>query len=392
MGELARRNKLLRAMETVELDPIAADREISAGSYRKLPLSRLTALGTGLEPIAAAVGQLAGHGGAVSGYYKVTIPPGTHLAQFAKGGDFLGTALSDANNAIQSQARLSPLVCNPAMLFMAATLFSMDQKLDSIQETQREMLDFVVQKQKSELKGDLDFLMDVWNHYKYNWNDETYKTANHMKALDIRQEAGRKVDFYREQIKKHLGKRPLLHGDQEVRKQLAKVQDIFQDYQLALYLYGFSYFLEALLQENFASAYLDAISDKMDKMSIQYRELYSLAYTQLENRSRSSVQSRLLGGGAAASKVMGHAIAKIPLLSKGSLDESLIAAGERLEDYEESRTYATLRRLVERQSNCVRPFIEQLETLSHIYNRPMELICSGEALYIGENTAAATPC
>ena len=172
MDEFMRKGELIKAMTAVELPPMAVDNEIFQRSRSRIPLSKLAALGTGMEPIAAAVQQIVSHGQAVSGYYKVTIPPGTHLAQFANSPDFLGTALSDATNAIQNQAHLTPLMCNPTMLFVAATLFSIDQKLDAMQETQREMLDFIVQRQKSELKGDLDFLIGVFNHYKYNWNNE----------------------------------------------------------------------------------------------------------------------------------------------------------------------------------------------------------------------------
>ncbi|MBM6910648.1 hypothetical protein [Oscillibacter valericigenes] len=216
MDEMMRKEELVRAMTAIKLEPAVVESKITAGKYNRLPLSRLTALGTGLEPITAAVQQLMSHGQAVSGYYKVTIPPGTQLAQFKDGSGYLGSVIG--SHGVQGQARMSPLMCNPTMLFVAATLFSIDQKLGSIQETQREMLDFMIQEKKSEMKGDLDFLIDVFNHYKYNWNDEKYKTANHVKVLDIRQEAGRKVDFYREQIKGNLGKRSLLNSDQEVRR------------------------------------------------------------------------------------------------------------------------------------------------------------------------------
>ena len=101
---------------------------------------------------------------------------------------------------------MTPVLCNPTMLLVAATLVNIDKKLDAIQETQQEMLDFIVQKEKSALKGDLDFLMDIYNNYKFNWNSEKYKTANHIKVLDIRQSAGRSIDFYREQIKKRISK------------------------------------------------------------------------------------------------------------------------------------------------------------------------------------------
>lgn len=87
------------------------------------------------------------------------------------------------------QAQITPLACDPTMLFMAAALANIDKKLDAIQDMQKEMMDFLVQKEKSDLKGNLNFLFDVFNNYKYNWNNEMYKNSNHIKVLDIRQEA-----------------------------------------------------------------------------------------------------------------------------------------------------------------------------------------------------------
>jgi len=165
--ELARKNEILKAMTATELAPLAVNNEINVQTYSKMPLSRITALGTGLEPIVAAVQQVTSNGQAVSGYYKVTIPKGTQLAQFKDGTGFLGTALGE--QGIAGQARLNPLVCDPTMLLVAATLANIDKKLDAIQETQQEMLDFIAQKEKSALKADLDFLMDIYNNYKYNW-------------------------------------------------------------------------------------------------------------------------------------------------------------------------------------------------------------------------------
>jgi hypothetical protein len=127
----------------------------------------------------------------------VTVPAGGHLAAFQDGSGYLGSVLN-AGNQVAGQATLTPLVCNPTMLFMAAALANIDKKLDSIQETQQEILDFLVQKDKSELKGDLNFLSDVLNNYKYNWNNEKYINSNHIKVLDIKQSAERKIIFYRE--------------------------------------------------------------------------------------------------------------------------------------------------------------------------------------------------
>lgn len=379
--ETARKNELLKAMSATELAPLEVKNEISVQTYSKIPLSRLTALGTGFEPVASAIQQVTSHGQATSGFYKVTIPKGTHLAQFKEKSGFLGTAVGE--HGIVGQAQLNPLLCDPTTLLAAAALANIDKKLDAIQEVQQEMLDFLAQKEKSALKADLNFLMDIQNNYKYNWNSEKYKAANHAKVLDIRQEAARQIDFYQEQIKKQFGKKTLLHSDHDVQKMLEKVQGEFKEYQLALYVYGFAYFLEVMLQENYEKAYLSAIAKRIDEMSFQYREFYSLAYSQIENLSKSSLQAHLFGGLSAINKGAGTAIAKIPGINKSQIDETLIEAGERIGAYKKHRVQTTMRQLLERQSSCVRPFIDNINTVNRLYNEPVTLIFNHDTLYLG---------
>lgn len=379
--ETARKNELLKAMSATELAPIEVKNEISVQTYSKIPLSRLTALGTGFEPVVSAIQQVTSHGQATSGFYKVTIPKGTHLAQFKEKSGFLGTAVGE--HGIVGQAQLNPLLCDPTTLLAAAALANIDKKLDAIQEVQQEMLDFLTQKEKSALKADLNFLMDIQNNYKYNWNSEKYKAANHAKVLDIRQEAARQIDFYQEQIKKQLGKKALLHSDHDVQKMLEKVQGEFKEYQLALYIYGFAYFLEVVLQENYEKAYLSAIAKRIDEMAFQYREFYSLAYSQIENLSKSSLQAHLFGGLSAINKGAGTAIAKIPGINKSQIDETLIEAGERIGAYKNRRVQTTMQQLLERQSSCVRPFIDNINAVNRLYNEPVTLIFNHDTLYLG---------
>ena len=379
--ETARKNELLKAMSATELAPLEVKNEISVQTYSKIPLSRLTALGTGFEPVVSAIQQVTSHGQATSGFYKVTIPKGTHLAQFKEKSGFLGTAVGE--HGIVGQAQLNPLLCDPTTLLAAAALANIDKKLDAIQEVQQEMLDFLAQKEKSALKADLNFLMDIQNNYKYNWNSEKYKAANHAKVLDIRQEAARQIDFYQEQIKKQLGKKALLHSDHDVQKILEKVQGEFKEYQLALYTYGFAYFLEVVLQENYEKAYLSAIAKRIDEMAFQYREFYSLAYSQIENMSKSSLQAHLFGGLSAINKGAGTAIAKIPGINKSQIDETLIEAGERIGAYKNRRVQTTMQQLLERQSSCVRPFIDNINAVNRLYNEPVTLIFNHDTLYLG---------
>ncbi len=384
MNENGQEMELIRSMTAVEIKPETAREELSSRNYSKVPLSRITALGVGFEPLTAALQQVLSGGEAVSGIYRVTIPAGTHLAQFNDGTGFLGAAFGAGG--IEAQARLNPLMFSPAAvgtLFMAATLANIDKKLDAIQETQKEMLDFLKAKEKSALMGDLEFLADVFNNYKYNWNSEKYKTANHIKAMDIRQSAMHSLELYQSQIQKHMEKRSIMPSDRDVKKQLDQLIDEMQDYRLALYIYGFAYLVEVLLQENFDAQYLASIASSINDKALEYRELYTKVYTRVEERAKSTLQSKALGALSAVSRAAGKTVEKIPVISKSQLDENLINAGEVLGEHSETRTDSALGRLTEYSGDCVRPFVEQIRAIDRVYNSPMNILFDSENVYLG---------
>lgn len=119
------------------------------------------------------------------------------------------------------------------------------------------------------------------------------------------------------------------------------------------------------------------------KIPFQYREFYSLAYSQIENLSKSSLQAHLFGGLSAINKGAGTAIAKIPGINKSQIDETLIEAGERIGAYKNRRVQTTMQQLLERQSSCVRPFIDNINAVNRLYNEPVTLIFNHDTLYLG---------
>ena len=373
---------VLQKMTCMEFLPNLVNDDYPVATYTKIPLSRVLALGTAFEPLISAVQKVVGGSDATSGLYKVTIPSGTHLAKFKNGSGYLGATLN-ANNQIEGQAVLNPLVCNPTLIFMAAALANIDKKLDSIQELQQEMMNFLVQKERAELRGNLIFLSDILNNYKYNWNNDMYKNHNHIKVLDIRQTAEQKILFYREQINSKLKKGSFIHSDKDAKKQLDKIQKDFKEYQIALYTHRFSSFLDVLLVGNFASEYLLGIRKKIENYSWKYKELYTKCHDQLETYFDSSIQSSLLKGLKTISKATGETIAKVPVINKGPVDEALIVAGSKLDKLETKRSAQQLRKLIDRQSSCVRPFIDNIETVDHLYNNAISMVFSKDILYMG---------
>ena len=373
-------NAILRMMSDTAIYPMLQESEVGVSNYTPLPLSRLAAYGTAFQPLATAV-QTAVSGAGGSGIYYVNTA-GKTMFQMKGTNNFIGSLQTSTGMVGGGQAQMTPLVCDPTMLFMAAALANIEKKLDAIQNMQKEMMDFLVQKEKSDLKGNLNFLFDVFNNYKYNWKNEMYKNSNHIKVLDIRQEAEKKIAFYREQIIAKVNKKSFIHTDQTVNKQLQSVQDQFKDYQLALYLLGFSSFLEVMLLGNFDADYLTEISDKLEKYSLKYRELYTKCYDEIESYSSTSVQSSMLKGIAKASTSVGKLVEKIPVISKGQADEALIAAGDKLDELNDGKLKKQMRSLIEHQSNSIRPFIENIDTVNELCNKPVQLLIDKDNLYI----------
>lgn len=388
--DVRKNNEAISMMLQMEYIPSVNDEKINTQQYIKFPLSKLSALGVGFSNLSESTRTIT-QSINVDGLYRGVLPKGaTKLAQAKDGTGALGSAF-DSNNKLIGQARwieqdsvtqVTTMPYNPTMLFMAATLMSIDKKLDNIQETQQEIIEFLEQKEKSNLKGNLDTLSDVLNNYKYNWDNEKYKTNKHILVQSIKHDAYKSIDFHQNQISEKLKKQSLLHSDQSVKNKMKKIYSKFKDYQLALYIFSFASFIEVMLLGNFNSEYLNSISRQIESLSLKYRELYTECYNRIEGYASTSVESHLLNGLAEISKASGKLIAKVPVVSKSEIDDVLMETSERLEKFESNKTNKTLRNFTDARSSQVRLFIDNINTVNKLYNEPLEFLIDKEYIYI----------
>lgn len=369
------------ALNDSNLFPALKESEIGVSEYTKIPFSRLAALGSSFQPLTQAV-QTAITGAGGSGIYFVNTH-GKTMFQKNSTRSFIGSLMNRDGTVGGGQADLIQLACDPTMLFMAAALANIDKKLDTIQQMQQEMMDYLVLKEKSELKGSLNVLYDILKNYQYNWDNEMYKNSNHSQVLNIKKDAEDKIVFFRERIIFKVNKKSFLHGNQSVKKQLEEVQEQFEFYQSALYILAFSSFLDVMLVGNFGKEYLDSICEKLEEYSYQYRELYTTCYDEIEKYFSSSVESTLLKGMSKATSAIGKVVEKMPVISKTQIDENLISAGDRMNDYGIDKIRDKMNALIERQSNFVRPFIDSINAVNELHNRPVQLLIDKDNLYIG---------
>lgn len=375
-----RRESSLQAMMDVECMPVMPELDLAMSSDTKIPLTELTTLGVAFQPIASAI-QTAVSGGGGSGIYFVNTM-GKQMFTTSGGTEFIGSLQTATGTVGGGQARLTELACDPTMLFMAAALMSIEKKLDTIQETQEEILDFLEEKERAKLQGNLNVLGEVLTNFKYNWDNQTYKTNKHILIQQIKKDSEESIVLYRDQIAKKLKKRSFIHSDQEVKGTLKKLETQFKDYQLALYLYSYATFLEVMLLSNFAKGYLDSVEQRISEYSLQYRTLYTECYSLMEDYSKSSIQAGVLSGLAVASKFVGEAIAKVPVISNSQLDENLIEAGSRLDKHGSKRATTALEGLAQTRMSVTLPFVENIRAVNDLYNKPAIYLFDGNNMYV----------
>ena len=121
---------------------------------------------------------------------------------------------------------------------------------------------------------------------------------------------------------------------------------------------------------------------KINKYSVEYRELYTKCYNEIEKNTNSTVSSQALKGLSSINKAAGNAIAKVPIISNTQIDENLIQAGKNIKKVNKNRNKKKMDSLVSKKSAYVKPFIDNIKTIDQIYNEALELYVDSENIYI----------
>ena len=253
---------------------------------------------------------------------------------------------------------------------------------NGIQQTQQEILDFLTEDKRASLRGSLTTLSDILADYKFNWDNEAYRTSRHGQVVEIQREAEQATEFYRANIERTLAKKSLLTSKRGVSAKLDKLQADLREYQTALYLYGFSTFLDVMLLENFGQEHLDSAIARLRVHAYQYQTLYTKAFDRIEQEAASSVETRAVGGLAGVSTVVGKAVGRLPVVSKSPVDEVLIGAGRHLADLRARAGGSTAAGLAERRDSLVLPFISSLASINRMNADEGAVYFDDTALYL----------
>ena len=387
--------------------------DLDVMQYKKImPVDPGTA-GLGLNSVLDAMHHIKAGKEGTTGIYRVTVPKGAHMAQFKDGRGFLGACLKTNNQVGGGNAVITPVMFNPAMMYMTLALEGINRKLDAIEAMQREIFDYLKDKDESAIKGNLEMLQDIYKQYAFNVSNASWKDAYRMKVVDVKQEATKNINLYRKQIEKKLeSHKPgwMPHTEKQLETPFKALKKDFTYYKLALYMYAFASFLEVMLVENFNAGYLNEISGKIDCMALAYKELYTKSYDVIAVWYNCCVGAVALKGAAEVSKTLGKVMRKtnnvmeraaekvpgkmhiefnkkVPQKLKNiegfEINKALSEGGEKLDHYQEKQIYANMKDFVELKNSSVRPFIENIRNVNEIFNSSVDLIVDKENVFIG---------
>lgn len=398
------RNKALKPTESAppaalpsDSFPILRASEVDLEKYEKLPLSALAVVGAAfatLPEAARTIVQTATTGVDTGEMLFTAINP-KGATGFLRMGEY-GTSgnIVDSQNVITGRMYFKPvenmpltqtttvMPFDPATMAVAVALMRIEEKLDALQKTAEETLQFLKLDKQSKQRGDLNVLSDIFEECRRNGNDASFRALRNVEVQAIRREAQQNMLFYQEQVSRRLQEQSALHDSQAVRGMLNAVTDEFREYQLSCYLYAFSTFLDVVLQGRFDDETLKAVSEKLQTYGQRYTQLYDRCRAQLEGYQKSAVDVWLRDGLGNVARTVGKALSNVPILRDGSVDEALTQAGDQLKQLNKNDLSACLQALEPLHDHRMATFAENIATLDHLCNDENALLTDGTFLYL----------
>ena len=401
--EQERKNDTVNALIERGEFPIVHAADVDISKYRKIPWSGIAALG-------AVFSQLPDSARMMMQTTTTSIPTGENLyfgwnpknvagivRDYGQGisgnivnpdtGRIVGRMRFKSLDSVPvTQSTMTIVPFDPITATIAVAIVAIEAKLEVLQEKLDEILQFMKLEKQSQQRGNLNMLSSFFEEYKLNHINEAWCTSRMSSVLEIQRDAQKDILFYQTRIAEQLQKQRQIHSGKDAQSLLSSVMSEFSEYQLACYLYGFSTFLDVMLQKNFEKSFTEGAVQKMEACLTRYNELYTLCREQLGSYEQSTIENKLLGAVGTVFKAAGSGLGKVPILSRGSFDELLTITGESLDE----RSKTSCAKLLEKFDSLVDcrivPFVENVRTVDVMYNQPKGMLMDGENLYVLESS------
>lgn len=152
-----------------------------------------------------------------------------------------------------------------------------NQKLESLEKTTQDIMQFLEVGRRSELNAQQQFLYETQKNIRYLIGNPVQQQATLTTIQSIRRDALASINFYKTQIE--IAKARLVKANEEksidkklTESSLGEVILYIPTYWQALYQYSLAYLLEVLLAQNDDHEYLVAVQEDLEKKCKEYED------------------------------------------------------------------------------------------------------------------------
>lgn len=366
--------------------------DVKSKSLYAVPISELSLLGAGISSLIPELRTITQTTTVNMGeYYKlVNANPGDVL-KVAKNGNSWGALKTSAGASKMAQFQqagsltatsTAVMPIDPAMILIAVALYSVEKRVKSIENIQKQILSFQEIERESEIEADVETLFSIVNSYKYDWDNEHFVTSNHNLVINIQNKARKNMLSFKKQVATILDSRKIIVGQSKVEAILKDLQKKFIYYRMSLYTFSMATFVEILLSENYKEESIRHKKEENEKIALEYREIFSNCSMYLEKMAAASLEANVLKGIGTATKTVGNIIGNIPLVKEGVVDEFLQDSGEHIKENGKGLQNSIIESFAILHNPGTGIFLEKMEDLIQIYNHTSQICVDDQKIYL----------
>lgn len=270
---------------------------------------------------------------------------------------------------------------NPALIFAAMMIYSLEKDMEQIKQDQKKILSFLEVENESQIEADVETLMEIVKNYKYNWDNLMIVTNTHNVLMDIKNRSRKNILLFQKKINDEVLKKELFASQGKINSRLADLVKKFKYYRLSIYIFSLSSLMEIMLAGNFKEDYILNIKNEIEKLSSEYRDYFFESSLYLEKISKTGIEKNLFKGIGIAGKSAGKVIGSLPLIKKGPVDEYLQNKGDAIYKSSQEIEKNLLRNFAELANPTTRILINKIENLNRIYNHTEKICFDKEKIY-----------
>ena len=380
--------QLLNQLVEVEYMPVESDYSII--NHEKFSLDKLLTTGLNLSSIIPQIKQAKESKQIGTTLYRMVSPKGVITGTLqSKNGITLGHYVNNGkitNRAGFQAVTQTVATVNPYVLLITAAVSIVTKKLDTIKEKQVEILEFIKIQEESKIKGNVKVLQEISEQLQFNINNDQFKNNKLILIQDIKKDSEAIIISCKTQITSKASKTNFFHFDKQIKNKTVQIEEVFKNYQLALYQFSYSSFLEVLLYENFDQGYLDLVHDKVINYIEDFKKIHNDCYEKLLSDSKTSIESTAIKGFAGMTKGIGKAVQKISLSITGEDEKELLEFSDKVKDYNKQRIKTKLDSFSKNQESCSLVFADNIKTINTLFNNELEILFDDHNIYIATSS------